>query len=122
MRVAAGRPSSTSGPRGARPCRDEAPLLARLWREHRRQIRFLGIDVEDARRDARRFARRFGLGYPSVFDRKAAMAEELGFSGLPTAYLIDRQGRIAGRLVGQQKAATLRAALRALVRDGTASG
>jgi cytochrome c biogenesis protein CcmG, thiol:disulfide interchange protein DsbE len=104
------------------PCRDEAPLLARLWREHRRQIRFLGIDVEDARRDARRFARRFGLGYPSVFDRKAAMAEELGFSGLPTAYLIDRQGRIAGRLVGQQKAATLRAALRALVRDGTASG
>lgn len=100
------------------PCREEAPLLARLWREHRREIRFLGIDVEDRRGDARRFVRRFGLGYPSVFDRTASMANRLGFFGLPTAFLVDRQGRIAARLVGKHKESVLRAALSALARQG----
>src|SRR6266581_4292194 len=103
------------------PCREEAPLLARLWREHRREIRFLGIDVEDSRGDARRFVRRYGLGYPSVFDRKASLADRLGFFGLPTAYLVDRQGRIAAKLAGKQKEATLRAALSALVREAKSS-
>ncbi len=103
------------------PCREEAPLLARLWREHRQQIGFLGIDVEDSRGDARRFIRRYGLGYPNVFDRKAAMAGKLGFFGLPTAYLIDRQGRIAAKLVGRQKPATLRTGLTALAQEAKAS-
>lgn len=102
------------------PCRAEAPLLARLWREHRHQIRFLGIDVEDTRGDARRFIRRYGIGYPNIFDRKAAMAGKLGFFGLPTAYLIDRRGRIAAKLVGRQKEATLRAGLTVLAREAKA--
>lgn len=103
------------------PCREEAPLLARLWREHRRQISFLGIDVEDTRGDAHRFIRRFGLGYPNVFDRKASMASKLGFFGLPTVYLIDQRGRIAAKIVGRQKEATLRAGLRALAQEAKAS-
>ncbi len=99
------------------PCREEAPLLARLWREHRHEIRFLGIDAEDKRGDARRFIRRYGLGYPNVFDRTASLAGRLGFFGFPTAYLIDRHGRIAARLVGKQKEETLRSGLVALVGD-----
>lgn len=99
------------------PCREEAPLLARLWRQHRSEIAFLGIDVEDTRNDAHRFLRRFGLGYPNIFDRKAELANRLGFFGLPTAYLVDREGRIAAKLIGKQKPATLRAALEALVRE-----
>lgn len=103
------------------PCREEAPLLARLWREHRDRISFLGIDVEDSRGDAHRFIRRFGLGYPNVFDRRASMAGKLGFFGLPTVYLIDRQGQIAAKLVGRQKEATLRAGLTALAQDAKTS-
>jgi cytochrome c biogenesis protein CcmG/thiol:disulfide interchange protein DsbE len=103
------------------PCREEAPLLARLWREHRRQIRFLGIDAEDTRADAHRFIRPYGLGYPNVFDRMATMARKLGFFGFPTAYLIDRQGRIAAKLIGKQKKATLRAGLEVLAQEAKAS-
>ena len=99
------------------PCREEAPLLARLWREHRHQIRFLGIDVNDSRGDARRFLRRYGLGYPSIFDREASLAGRLGFFGLPTAYLVDRHGRVAAKLVGKQKEATLRSGLTALANE-----
>ncbi len=101
------------------PCREEAPVLARLWRDYRDRMRFLGIDIEDTRHDARAFVRRFGLGYPSIFDDKAAMATKLGFFGLPTAYLVDARGRIAAKLIGKQTEAKLRLALQALVRDSS---
>jgi cytochrome c biogenesis protein CcmG/thiol:disulfide interchange protein DsbE len=98
------------------PCRAEAPVLARLWRRYRDRVQFLGIDIEDTRGDARAFVRRYGLGYANIFDRTASMAGKLGFVGLPTAFLIDARGRIAGKLVGQQHEATLRRSLDALVR------
>ncbi len=99
------------------PCRDEAPVLARLWRRYRGRVQFLGIDVEDHRSDARAWVRRFRLGYPSIFDRAATMAGRLGFYGLPTAFLVDGQGRIAAHLIGKQREATLRSGLEALARE-----
>lgn len=95
------------------PRREEAPLLARLWREYRSAVRFLGIDIEDSRAEARAFVRRYGLGYPHLFDAKAALAGKLGFFGLPTTYLVDGRGRVAAKLVGKQDEVTLRAALAA---------
>lgn len=99
------------------PCREEAPTLARLWRQYGERVRFIGIDIEDTRAEARAFVRRYGLGYPHLFDVKASLAGKLGFFGLPTALLIDRHGRIAARLVGRQKEATLRTALDQLARE-----
>jgi thiol-disulfide isomerase/thioredoxin len=101
------------------PCRQEAPLLSRLWRKYRNRVQFLGIDVEDARSDARAFVRRYGLRYPHIFDRNAALATKLGFFGLPTTYLVDRRAGVAAKLVGKQEEATLRDGLDALVRSST---
>lgn len=103
------------------PCREEAPILARLWRRYRSKVRFIGIDVQDTRGDARAFVRRHRLGYPSIFDSQGALAGKLDFFGLPTAYLIDGDDRIAGKLVGKQEAATLGSALADLARIATAS-
>lgn len=102
------------------PCRAEAPMLARLWRRYGGRVQFVGIDVEDNRGDARAFIRRYGVGYPNIFDTKASLAGKLGFFGLPTAYLVDERGRIAAKLVGKQKEATLASGLAALV--GEAKG
>ena len=99
------------------PCREEAPMLARLWRRYRAQVQFLGINVEDSRGDARRFTRRYHLGYPNIFDAKAGLAGRLGFFGLPTAYLVDEHGRLAARLVGKQQERTLASGLAALARE-----
>jgi cytochrome c biogenesis protein CcmG, thiol:disulfide interchange protein DsbE len=93
------------------PCKEEAPWLAALHRRYHRQIRFLGINVEDSRPAARSFERRYRITYPSIFDRKASLAIALGFFGLPTAYLVDRRGRVAAVLVGKQSEPGLRAKL-----------
>ena len=98
------------------PCREEAPMLARLWRRYRAQVQFLGINVEDSRHDARRFIRRYHLGYPNIFDAQAGLAGRLGFFGLPTAYLVDEPGRLAARLIGKQQEQTLASGLAALAR------
>lgn len=90
------------------PCREEAPLLARLWRQSRSQVRFLGIDVEDSRAEARAFVRRYGLGYPHIVDPQASLARRLAFFGLPTAYFVDSKGRVAAKLIGKQEEETLR--------------
>ena len=104
------------------PCREEAPLLARLWQQYRDEVRFLGIDVEDSRAEARAFVGRYGLGYPHIFDAKATLATKLGFFGLPTAYFVDSKGRVAAKLIGKQDEATLRAALTALAAEAKSGG
>ncbi len=48
-----------------RPCRQEAPVLERLWTAYRGLgVRFVGIDHRDDRRDALAFQREFGHHLP----------------------------------------------------------
>src|SRR5919197_787725 len=50
-----------------RPCKQEAPVLERSWKElSRRGVVVLGVDVNDVSGDARHFARKLGLTYPLV--------------------------------------------------------
>lgn len=92
-------------------------MLAALHRAYGKRIRFLGIDVEDTRGAARAFERRYRIAYPSIFDQHATMAGELNFYGLPTAYLVDRSGRLAAVLVGKQSSLALQAKLVPLLKE-----
>lgn len=84
------------------PCKQEAPVLEREWREHRGQgVVFLGVDAQDFLQDARRFERRYGITYPSVYDGRGSTLGRYGVTGFPETYFVDRQGRLVGeRVVG----------------------
>ena len=99
------------------PCREEAPLLARLARSYRGRVAFRGIDIQDERSAARAFVRRYGLAFPHIFDPGARLAGRLGVFGLPTAFLVDRRGRIASMLIGRQPKAKLERLLRLLAAE-----
>jgi cytochrome c biogenesis protein CcmG/thiol:disulfide interchange protein DsbE len=101
------------------PCREEAPMLARLFRAYGRRIQFVGLDMNDGRSDARAFIRRSGLSYPHVFDAKATLATRLKVLGLPTAFLVDARGRVAAVAAGKQKEEALRHAFDALIGETT---
>jgi thiol-disulfide isomerase/thioredoxin len=87
------------------PCRAEGPVLARLWRGYKPgSVQFAGVDVSDARAQAEAFEHRFGIGYPSLYDPSAQA--ELAFGRLippaiPDTLVVDRNGDIAGRIIGQ---------------------
>lgn len=91
--------------------------MASLARKHGRGVQFVGIDIQDREEDGRAFVRRFGLRYPHIFDPKATIATKLGVFGIPTVFLVDRQGRIAAVLVGKQPEAKLTRYLRLLASE-----
>lgn len=99
------------------PCREEAPLLSRLATTYRGEIDFRGVDVEDRRGTARAFVERYRLNFPHLFDPKGRTAATLRFFGLPTAYLVDRHGRVAAVLIGKQPEETFRRLLETLRRQ-----
>jgi thiol-disulfide isomerase/thioredoxin len=96
------------------PCRTEAPVLRSVSADYAaRGVRFLGIDVKDNPAAALSFERRYGIDYPSLDDRTGAatraLAEHLPAATVPATLVLDRQGRVAARVLGAVEESTLRA-------------
>jgi cytochrome c biogenesis protein CcmG/thiol:disulfide interchange protein DsbE len=89
------------------PCRDEAPILNASARAHAGDVVFLGIDVQDLRRDALAFSREFDTPYVSVRDRGNSTYEDYGLTGVPETYYLDAGGRIVAHAPGPISRATL---------------
>ncbi len=96
------------------PCREEAPLLQRGWRAARpRGVLFLGLDMQDVRRDALDFLRDFRQDYPHVRDGDNGTARRWGASGIPETFFISRQGQVVGHVIGALTARQLDAGMQA---------
>lgn len=82
------------------PCREEAPDFAAAWKAHRRDVAFLGLDIQDFTGDARKFLRELEVPYVSVRDSSNDTYTDYGLTGVPETYYVDREGRIVGHSVG----------------------
>lgn len=80
------------------PCKREAPVLERLWREDRaRGLVVLGVDSNDSRGDARQFVQAHRLTYPVLFDQNGRVASDrYAVANLPSTYVLNPEGRIVG--------------------------
>jgi thiol-disulfide isomerase/thioredoxin len=91
---------------GCPPCRAEAPDLEQVHDDYADQgVRFLGVNVRDQAATSQAFARTFDVGYPSVVDTndgavQLALAGTIAPNSVPTTIVLDRQGRIAARILG----------------------
>ncbi|MDN4641730.1 TlpA disulfide reductase family protein [Agreia sp. PsM10] len=101
------------------PCRVEAPELAKLSEKYDGEgASFLGVNVRDQAPQAISFEENYGIDYPSVIDTDGAL--QLAFSGdvspnaVPTTLVIDKQGRVAARILGQVSEPSI---LDTLIRD-----
>jgi len=83
------------------PCKDEAPLLERAWRDYRRRgLVVVGINIQDLEPEARRFIAETQSTYPQVRDRDGAVSRAYGATGVPETFFIDRDGRIVRKFPG----------------------
>jgi peroxiredoxin len=93
------------------PCRAESRTLAALSSSlATRGVRFVGLDEQDGPAKARSFAARAGMRYPSLSDpsgRMLAQLTEVPSGGIPSTVVIDRNGVIAGRVIGAVHAGSL---------------
>ena len=96
------------------PCRVEAPHLEALYQEFRTQgVLFYGINVRDEKPTAEAFERTFGVTYPSVEDKDGkvllAMTRFVPPQAVPTTLVLDKEGRVAARILGGLDKSTLKA-------------
>jgi peroxiredoxin len=89
------------------PCTKEAPELARLAGELRGRATLVGVDWSDSASNARAFVRKHHWDFPILSDHAGAVGNRYDLQGLPSTFVLDRQGRIVKRLIGPQTAAGL---------------
>lgn len=85
------------------PCRAELPLLAEAARKYDGKVRFLGIDVTDESAAAKELVAKTGITYPSLVDTDGAILASLPGvppKAVPSTLILDSQGRIAVRVIG----------------------
>ena len=93
------------------PCRREAPELARLSAELRGRATLVGVDWSDSPAGAAAFVAAHHWTFANLLDRNGAAGNAWGISGLPTTFVLDRDGRVVRRLTGPQTARGLLGAL-----------
>jgi thiol-disulfide isomerase/thioredoxin len=102
------------------PCRAEASDLAMLSVEFEDSVQFVGVNVRDTAETALAFDRNFRIEYPSVIDAQSGQVS-LAFTGVvspqavPTTIVIDRDGKVASRILGRIEASILRTLIQTVV-------
>ena len=104
------------------PCRAEAPDLAAVATDYADQgVHVLGINHTDAAGTAQAFQTTFGVPYPSIDDAEgtatAALEGVVPINAVPTTVLLDRNGMVAGRVLGVVDPSTLRSMIDELVAE-----
>ncbi len=92
---------------GCGPCRAEAPLLEKTFQATSPQgAQFLGVNIYDGPEQATAFEKKYGITYPSLLakddaDLKLAFVAWTPLQAVPITLVLDRQGRVAARFIGQ---------------------
>ena len=82
------------------PCLKSLPLYARLREEFpRADFEIIAISVDEDAADARAFLKRVEVRFPIVHD-DGSRASAWSPPGMPSSFLIDRQGLIQSRHIG----------------------
>jgi cytochrome c biogenesis protein CcmG/thiol:disulfide interchange protein DsbE len=86
------------------PCRDEIPLLDAAARGlGPRGLMVVGVDTQDNPQRARTFLAEVAgtVAYQSVDDSAGRVAVDWGTFGVPETFLVDRDGTVRARVVGE---------------------
>jgi len=101
-------------------CRVEMPALERLQREFSsRGFAIVGVNARESKEAVRRYAKELGLTFPLVLDRDGKVNALYGVIGLPTTFLVGRDGRVIALAIGprQWESAPARRLIEALLAE-----
>jgi peroxiredoxin len=77
------------------PCRDEMPLLNRLYQRFRHAgFVVLGVNVDEEPGKAAQMAKRLGVTYPVLFDNEKQVSRLYDLRAMPSTVIVDRDGKV----------------------------
>jgi len=65
------------------------------------EVAFLGIDHLDPREQGQAFVDEFEIPFATIHDLDGDVAYAVGSRAMPTTVVFDRDGRLAGRVMGE---------------------
>jgi peroxiredoxin len=85
-------------------CRPEMPVFERLHREFSAPgLGVVGINAREGSAAVRTYAKELGLTFPLILDPKGTINAAYGVIGLPTTFLIGRDGRAVALAIGPRE-------------------
>lgn len=91
-------------------CEDDFRLLEKMyqqWSEQTEAPGFIAVDVGQTEEHVRNFVKRMKTSFPIYMDHDGKVARSYGVKGLPTYFLIDREGAIRHIILGWTEEKTL---------------
>ena len=104
------------------PCRAEAPALAEVSRSLAPQgVVFAGLNTRDSAISAQSFVDHFAVPYATLDDTdgrlQLAFRDSLPMTAIPSTVVIDKQGRVAARALGELDVSKVRGLVEPLLRE-----
>lgn len=100
------------------PCKAEMPVFERAQQQYRdRGLVVLGVDYLERDEEITAFLNQVGVTFPSLVDRTGEVSRQWRATGLPTTFLVDRQGIIRDVRVGAFTEAMLEERLTKLLNE-----
>jgi thiol-disulfide isomerase/thioredoxin len=85
------------------PCRKEFPALERASKKLAPAgVSLLAVSMGDTRESVKRFLRKYPASFPVLLAPDPALGRLWQLQGMPTTYVVDRQGRIYFGAIGER--------------------
>jgi cytochrome c biogenesis protein CcmG, thiol:disulfide interchange protein DsbE len=86
------------------PCRETFPFMNQLREKFAKDgLEIVAVNIDTKRPDADKFLAQIPADFTILFDAKRAVAKTYELKGLPTTFLIDRDGNVISTHLGFQK-------------------
>jgi len=84
------------------PCKEEMPSMETLYRQFKdRNFVFLTISVDyEGSKPVREFIEKSRYTFPVLVDQKSETLDIFEVTGIPTTFVIDKQGKMLGKAIG----------------------
>jgi cytochrome c-type biogenesis protein len=103
------------------PCRNEIPSLSAMQKDlDARGLSVIGVSYDDTAALVQDFQKDIPQSYQIVLGGRE-VGSELPASPLPTTYIIDRQGRIRDKMIGERTRAAFESVIKPLLDEGQAT-
>jgi len=81
-------------------CEPEMRLIDTVRQRHAGLV-VLAVNAGQDKATVEAFMKKLGVGYPAALDESSKIAKSYGVVGLPTTFLIDGQGIVRGKIIGE---------------------
>lgn len=83
------------------PCKAEIPFFIELYKKYREQgLAIIGVAISDEEYKVQAFAKNFKINYPVAMGNEKIVEDYGGIRGLPTTFIIDKEGNIREKFIG----------------------